>query len=331
MYNPSLNVVNLTPANSSHPSYYSLQTLAFQMGAYQYGDPSPNNYTFSTVSNSKYLGSTFIQTAQADASSTTFSMSVSVNTLADIYLLLDSNASVPAWVAQDGFVYTGDHATNSHGHTFNIYEAPWLTGTLHLGASYTGSGTIGDMYSVLIQPTLNQDQQPAPLRAYWNFNEDTGTIVNDSATATVAALQNEVTLMSASLNGFPDNYFVGATIHTGEGNNNLIETGTVLSSMSGSVTFTTCPGNYPGFGWGSGEQFFFTGQLDFLDAPGEWFRNQATGEPLPLYAHRRQSRQPRGRGKGSTLRLRPQQRLLHHDRGHPLLRLLDQLEPEFIA
>ena len=78
---------------------------------------------------------------------------------------------------------------------------------------------------------------------------------------------------AAALNGFPVNYWAGATIHTGEGCNNLVETGTVLSSSSGSVTFTTNLGDYKPV---ADEQFYLTGKLNALDASGEWFRDSTT-------------------------------------------------------
>ena len=77
---------------------------------------------------------------------------------------------------------------------------------------------------------------------------------------------------AAALNGFPVNYWAGATIHTGEGCNNLVETGTVLSSSSGSVTFTTNLRDYKPI---AEEQFYLTGKLSALDASGEWFRDSS--------------------------------------------------------
>ncbi len=124
-------------------------------GVAAYGDQA---WTYSAFSNSKYMGSTFFKTAQADASSTTFSLTFTTNTTGIVYVMYDNAATnKPSWLTTD-FTSTGDTAT-VNGHTYTIYSKALSAGTITLGANYTGSGTAGQMYTVMFQP-LASDATP---------------------------------------------------------------------------------------------------------------------------------------------------------------------------
>jgi probable HAF family extracellular repeat protein/parallel beta-helix repeat protein len=73
------------------------------------------------------------------------------------------------------------------------------------------------------------------------------------------------------------NAWAGATIHIGNGVDWNVQTGTVLNSAAGQVTF--------GFQHATeyedptaGDQYYLTGSFQALDAPGEWYRDPNSGQ-----------------------------------------------------
>ena len=95
---------------------------------------------------------------------------------------------------------------------------------------------------------------------------------------------------AAALNGFADNYWVGATIHFRVGwENATIETGTVTSSTSGSVTFSYISDTNTGdFDPITGNLFYLDGKTGLgnhfqdLDTSGEWYLD-TTAQKLYLW------------------------------------------------
>ena len=148
LYNQvALNVTSLTPTNSSSSSSYHVQSFDFGFsGVNQYGDQSGS---FSAPG--QFLGSTFIQTANADNLSTTFSLSFTVNTPSTVYILFDNAITTkPTWLTQQ-FASTGQTIANSAGHTFMVYQAVYMPGdTITLGANDGNANS--QMYSVLFAP-----------------------------------------------------------------------------------------------------------------------------------------------------------------------------------
>ncbi|HET6250827.1 MAG TPA: right-handed parallel beta-helix repeat-containing protein [Tepidisphaeraceae bacterium] len=106
------------------------------------------------------------------------------------------------------------------------------------------------------------------------------------ATATIAAVSastlgtgnGNFSTATISVSGLPGgaNAWAGATIHFGAGQSWVIQTGTVLSSGNGTLTFTYLHNdNYETPT--AGNKFYLTGKFLGLDAPGEWFHDSSTG------------------------------------------------------
>ena len=89
------------------------------------------------------------------------------------------------------------------------------------------------------------------------LNGTTGTIYNASLTQAAG-------------------FWTGAIIHMSPGEQWEAQTGTVISSAPGQVTFSFIPGNQyeqPV----AGTSFYLTNSPQILDAAGEWYRDPATG------------------------------------------------------
>ena len=75
----------------------------------------------------------------------------------------------------------------------------------------------------------------------------------------------------------PPGAWMGATIHIAPGQGWVFETGTVIASAPGSLTYTfqqLQPADFqvPA----AGNHFYLTGKMQALDAPGEWFRDPSS-------------------------------------------------------
>jgi len=144
----ALSVTNLT-VNSSNSADYSIQSYALAASINQYGDRSD---TFTTIPG-KYLGATFIRTADDDALSTTADLlTFTVDKDVTVYVLHnDSYGTKPSWLSQ--FTDTTDNIVTTHG-TFSVYKKVLSAGTITLGGNTAdGSGDNG-MYGVLLVPLL---------------------------------------------------------------------------------------------------------------------------------------------------------------------------------
>ncbi|MEI8198161.1 MAG: LamG-like jellyroll fold domain-containing protein, partial [Phycisphaerae bacterium] len=147
LYNQAaLSVTGLTVSSANGASYSVQSNL--NTGVTQYGDLAG---TFTTIP-SKYLGSTFIRTANADQSTlgTTNLLTFTVNQTVVIYILhADSYVSKPAWLSD--FTDTTDNIVTTKG-TFSVYKKIVSAGTITLGGNtLDGLGAFG-MYGVLIVP-----------------------------------------------------------------------------------------------------------------------------------------------------------------------------------
>ena len=71
--------------------------------------------------------------------------------------------------------------------------------------------------------------------------------------------------------------WVGATIHVASGQGWVVQTGTVLSSTPGELTFAFQ--HFTSYEIPTaGNRFYLTGTFRALDAPGEWYRDPTTGQ-----------------------------------------------------
>ena len=142
-----LSVTGLTVSSSNWASYSVQSDL--QVGSTQYGDTSD---TFSTIP-SKYLGSTYIRTANTDAATSENLLTFTVDEPVTIYILYnDSYTTKPDWLSD--FTDTDDNIVTTLG-TFSVYKKRVSAGTFTLGGNtplVNGSGVYG-MYGVLIVQT----------------------------------------------------------------------------------------------------------------------------------------------------------------------------------
>ena len=148
LYNQAaLSVTNVT--------HGTVQSFALTTGAiHQYSDAA---YTFtSSTTMNQFIGSTFIQTANADRLSTANQLvSVTTNAPCVAYVLYDAaitGSNKAAWLSD--FTDTGTSVTNSNGHTFEIYKKVLSIGTLWLGGNLAAGGVDqgGEMYTLLLCP-----------------------------------------------------------------------------------------------------------------------------------------------------------------------------------
>ena len=145
MYNQPALAATVLTVNSANASKYSVQSN-LQVGSHPYGDTSD---TFTTIPG-QYLGSTYIQTAEADDASTGLNlMDFTVNESVTVYVLYNSSYATPSWLSSD-FTKTTNQIVTTKG-TFNVFEATVSAGTISLGGNY---GTTKGMYGVLIVPVL---------------------------------------------------------------------------------------------------------------------------------------------------------------------------------
>ena len=151
LYNQTaLGVTNLSP------TYATVQPYALKVGAspYQYSDM---NYTFSSSTTmNQFIGSTFIQTRNADRLSMDNQLiGITTNAPCVAYVLYDTaitGSNRAGWLSD--FTDTGLTVTNSNGHTFRLYSKVLSTGTLWLGGNLAAGATDqgGQMYSLLLCP-----------------------------------------------------------------------------------------------------------------------------------------------------------------------------------
>lgn len=107
------------------------------------------------------------------------------------------------------------------------------------------------------------------------------------------------TITSAALTQ-PAGALVGATIHIAPGEGWAWQTGTVIDSQLGQLTYQYTQLNTSYQIPRNGNRFYLTGQLQMLDSPGEWFRDQASGT---LYLWTAQSDSPVARDVEAKHRL----------------------------
>ena len=141
-----LSVTGLMPTGSNSSGSYHAQSFNFGAGGInQYGDVAGS---FSAPG--QYLGSTFIQTANADNTNTNFSLTFTIYTPSTVYVLFDNAIpNPPSWLTNQ-FTSTNQTITNSAGHRFTIYRSVYQSGTITLGAN---DGNVNsEMYSVLFAP-----------------------------------------------------------------------------------------------------------------------------------------------------------------------------------
>ena len=157
----------LAITGSSYSADYSVQPFALASGATQYGDTW---YSYNSVG--KYLGSTYIRTANGDAQNTNFQIDFPINTPSIVYVLYDASiSSKPSWLTS-AFTLTSDTVTNSNSTTFDVYKATFSAGTVTLGANGGSSGKA--MYSVMFQPLSSSSDPLSSQVAYWRLDEGTG-------------------------------------------------------------------------------------------------------------------------------------------------------------
>ena len=180
----ALSVSGLTLTNASGANSYSVQSYNFgAQSAFQYVD------SFATFSApGQFLGSTYIQTANANNASTTFSLSIPTNTATNVYVLFDSAiTTVPSWLTTSFTKLTGPNSTitNSDTHVFNIYKSTsiYAAGSvISLGANDGfGGSSPSEMYTVLLAPIADPSVASSQV-ADWRLDEGTGSVVNDTAT-----------------------------------------------------------------------------------------------------------------------------------------------------
>lgn len=168
------------------------------------------------------------------------------------------------------------------------------------GESVTLSGTdpVGGWSAY--QGSMFQGTQPWDLGAGSNQLFVDGAMVNEArwpagggdlfhpATATADTITSSVspggpfggtataTITSAALTQ-PAGAFVGATIHIAPGQGWVWQTGTVIDSQVGQLTYQYTQLNSDYQIPRNGNRFYLTGQLQMLDSPGEWFRDPTSG------------------------------------------------------
>ncbi|HEY8750071.1 MAG TPA: hypothetical protein VIM11_18955, partial [Tepidisphaeraceae bacterium] len=111
------------------------------------------------------------------------------------------------------------------------------------------------------------------------FHYPTYTI--DSATTTASpngpfGNTETATIQSSALND-PPNAWVGATVHIAPGEGWVWQTGTVIASQPGSITYQYTQLNLVQQFPSVGDPFYLTGKLYALDSPGEWVLDPASG------------------------------------------------------
>ena len=171
----SLAVTGLTPTSSLSSSSYHAQSFNFGGGVNQYGDISG-----SFSSPGQYLGSTFIQTANADNANASFSLGFTINTPTTVYVLSDNAITTkPTWLT-GGFTSTGQTLTNSGGHTFTVYKALFASGTVSVGAN--GGNGSSQMYSVLLAPLAAEYSSAVVgnVAAYGSWGSHSGTVLSQN-------------------------------------------------------------------------------------------------------------------------------------------------------
>jgi hypothetical protein len=143
----ALSVTGLT-VNSPNAANYSVQSYSLATGISQYGDVTKN---FTTIP-SKYLGATFLRTANADVTSTASNLiTFTVNQPVILSVAFDDAIAVkPTWLTSQ-FTDTGDNIVTAQG-TFSVYNVLVSAGTITLG----GAGGIAGqgLYSVFFNSVL---------------------------------------------------------------------------------------------------------------------------------------------------------------------------------
>jgi hypothetical protein len=147
LYNqPNLSATSLT-VSGTHSASYSVQSFNLATGITQYGDVTNN---FTTIP-SKYLGSTWIKTAQADnnVAGVRDFLKFTVNSAVMCYVLYDDTISnKPNWLTSQ-FTDTTDNVVTQQG-TFSVYKLNLSAGTITLGSNLDSGTTTGGMYNVLL-------------------------------------------------------------------------------------------------------------------------------------------------------------------------------------
>jgi hypothetical protein len=143
----ALSVTGLT-GSSTNLASYSVQSYNLAASVSQYGDQVSN---FTTIP-SRYLGSTWIKTAQADVTSTSATLlRFTVNQPVTLYVAFhDAIATKPTWLTSQ-FTDTGDDIITAKG-TFSVYKLSVSAGSVWLGGAQ-GTAAQG-MYNVFFQNIL---------------------------------------------------------------------------------------------------------------------------------------------------------------------------------
>lgn len=162
------------------------------------------------------------------------------------------------------YVSGADAITGWTNYNGNIYQAPmsWDLGT--------GNNEIfvnGQIVNEARWPNTQQISHIPFATASWTSTSSLPTAYMMPSTATLGA------------SGLPSGAgaWVGATIHFGAGQDWVIQTGTVLASSSGQLTFSfehLTNWENPA----AGMKFYLTGTFQALDSPGEWYRDPTTGK-----------------------------------------------------
>ena len=145
---PALSATGLKVSSGNSPSY-SFQNNALAVGANPYGKTTD---TFTKIPG-KYLGSTYLRTANADGLTTGSNLlTFTANQKVTVYVAhSDSYVTKPSWLRV--FADTGDNILSSNG-TFSVYKKTLSAGTFTLGGNTMSGLTNNGMYSVLLSPVL---------------------------------------------------------------------------------------------------------------------------------------------------------------------------------
>jgi len=145
---PALSATGLKVSSGNSPSY-SFQNNALAVGANPYGKTTD---TFTKIPG-KYLGSTYLRTANADGLTTGSNLlTFTANQKVTVYVAhSDSYVTKPSWLRV--FADTGDNILSSKG-TFSVYKKTLSAGTFTLGGNTMSGLTNNGMYSVLLSPVL---------------------------------------------------------------------------------------------------------------------------------------------------------------------------------
>jgi hypothetical protein len=125
-----------------------------------------------------------------------------------------------------------------------------------------------------MSPEARWPNSSSDIASLWN---QTFAMVTGSTIGAVHGGMGTATISVPDLTN-PAGTWVGATIHIAQGQQWVWQSGTVIASSPGSLTYTYTQPDQPDQQQPiAGNPFYLTGNSAALDAPGEWFRDPGSG------------------------------------------------------